>query len=34
MKKLGVPVARVEHLVKQQKPELIAEVVKELERKK
>lgn len=34
MKKLGVPAARVEHLLKQQKPALIAEVVKELEAKK
>ena len=34
MRKLGVPAARVEHLLKQQKPELIAEVVKELEGKK
>ncbi|MCI0684448.1 MAG: hypothetical protein L0Y71_20240 [Gemmataceae bacterium] len=34
MRKLGVPAARVEHLLKQQKPELIAEVVKELEAKK
>lgn len=34
MIKLGVPAARVEHLLKQQKPALIAEVVKELEAKK
>lgn len=34
MLKLGVPAARVEHLLKQQNPVLIAEVVKELERKK
>jgi hypothetical protein len=34
MRKLGVPAARVEHLLKLQKPELIAEVVKELEGKK
>ena len=34
MRKLGVPASRVEHLLKQQKPELIAEVVKELEGKK
>ena len=34
MRKLGVPAPRVEHLLKQQKPELIAEVVKELEAKK
>ncbi|MEI7688271.1 MAG: hypothetical protein WCL32_24970 [Planctomycetota bacterium] len=30
MAKLGVPAARVEHLMKQRKPELIAELVKEL----
>ena len=34
MLKLGVPAKRVEHLLKQQNPALIAEVVKELERKK
>ena len=34
MKKLGVPAARVEHLLKQQNPALVAEVVKELEAKK
>jgi hypothetical protein len=34
MRKLGVPAARVEHLLRQQKPELIAEVVKELEGRK
>jgi len=34
MRKLGVPATRVEHLLKQQKPELIAQVVKELEAKK
>ncbi len=34
MRKLGVPAARVEHLLKQQNPALIAEVVKELEAKK
>ena len=33
MEKLGVPKARVAHLVVQQNPALIAEVVKELERK-
>jgi hypothetical protein len=34
MKKLGVPQARIDHLVKQGNPSLIAEVVKELEREK
>ncbi len=34
MQQLGVPASRVEHLLKQRKPELIAELVKELERKK
>ena len=34
MLKLGLPAARVEHLLKQQKPELIAQLVKELEAKK
>jgi len=34
MAKLGIPAARVEHLLKQRKPELIAELVKELARKK
>ena len=34
MRKLGVPAARVEHLLKQQNPALIAEVVKELESKR
>lgn len=34
MSKLGVPPARVEHLLQQRKPELIAQVVKELEGKK
>jgi hypothetical protein len=34
MQKLGVPQARIEHLVKQDKPALVAEVVKELEGKK
>ena len=33
MEKLGVPKARIEHLVRQQNPALIAELVKELERK-
>jgi hypothetical protein len=30
MAKLGVPASRVEHLLKQRKPELIAELVKEM----
>ena len=34
MEKLGVPKARIDHLVGQQNPALIAELVKELERKK
>ena len=34
MAKLGVPAARVEHLLKQRKPELIAELVKEMAGKK
>jgi hypothetical protein len=34
MQKLGVPQARIDHLVKQDDPALVAEVVKELERKK
>jgi hypothetical protein len=33
MLKLGIEQARVDHLLAQAKPELIAEVVKELERK-
>jgi len=33
MKQLGVPASRIEHLLKQQNPALIAELVKELERK-
>jgi hypothetical protein len=33
MQKLGVPQSRIDHLVKQANPALIAEVVKELERK-
>ncbi len=33
MLKLGIPQARVDHLVKQDNPALVAEVVKELERK-
>jgi hypothetical protein len=31
MEKLGIPQARIDHLVKQNNPALIAEVVKELE---
>ncbi len=34
MEKLGVPKSRIEHLLKQQKPELVAELVKELQTKK
>jgi hypothetical protein len=34
MEKLEVPAARIEHLLKQQNPALVAEVVKELEGKK
>ncbi len=34
MAKLGVPQSRIDHLVKQGKPALVAEVVKELEGKK
>ncbi len=34
MQKLGVPQDRIDHLVKQDKPELVAQVVKELEAKK
>ena len=34
MQKLGVPQARIDHLIKQDKPALVAEVVKELEGKK
>ena len=33
MEKLGVPKARIDHLLKQQKPELVAELVKELQAK-
>jgi hypothetical protein len=33
MQKLGVPQARIDHLVRQQNPALIAEVVKEFEKK-
>jgi hypothetical protein len=34
MQKLGLPQAQIDHLLKQAKPALIAEVVKELESKK
>ena len=34
MQKLGVPQSRIDHLVKQGKPALIAELVQELEGKK
>lgn len=34
MEKLEVPKARIEHLIKMQKPELVAELVKELQVKK
>ncbi len=34
MTKMGLPLARVEHLTKQGKPELLAEVVKEWEGKR
>ena len=34
MQKLGVPPSRIDHLRQQDKPELVAEVVKELERGK
>jgi hypothetical protein len=33
MQKLGVPQSRIDHLVKQQNPALVAELVKELEGK-
>ncbi|MCI0457184.1 MAG: hypothetical protein L0Z62_09420 [Gemmataceae bacterium] len=33
MQKLGVPQSRIDHLLKQEKPELIAQLVKELEGK-
>jgi hypothetical protein len=33
MQKLGVPQARIDHLVRQANPALIAELVKELERR-
>jgi hypothetical protein len=34
MQKLGVPQARIDHLLKQDNPALLAEVVKELQAKK
>lgn len=34
MEKLEVPKSRIEHLLKAQKPELVAELVKELQAKK
>ena len=34
MAKLGVPQSRIDHLMKQAKPELVAELVKELSNKK
>ena len=34
MQKLGVPQSRIDHLLQQRKPELVAQVVKELEGKK
>ena len=34
MEKLDVPKSRIEHLLKEQKPELVAELVKELQAKK
>jgi len=34
MQKLGIPQARIDHLRQQDRPELIAQVVKELEGKK
>ena len=34
MQKLGLPQARIDHLVKQENPALVAEVVKELEAKR
>jgi hypothetical protein len=33
MQKLGIPQARIDHLVQQGNPAMVAEVVKELERK-
>ncbi len=32
MQKMGIPQARIDHLVAQKRPELIAELVKELQR--
>jgi restriction endonuclease Mrr len=34
MEKLGVPKSRIDHLLKEQKPELVAELVKELQTKR
>lgn len=34
MQKLGVPQSRIDHLLKQQNPALVADLVKELDRKK
>ncbi len=34
MQQLGVPQARIDHLLRQKRPELVAELVKELEGKK
>jgi hypothetical protein len=34
MQKLGVPQSRIDHLLKQQNPALVAQVVKEVEGKK
>ncbi len=34
MEKLEVPKSRIDHLMKEQKPELVAELVKELQAKK
>jgi hypothetical protein len=34
LQQLGLPQTRIDHLVRQKKPELVAEVVKELEGKK
>lgn len=33
MEKLGVPKSRIDHLLKQRKPALVAELVKELDKK-
>lgn len=32
MKQIGVPASRIEHLMKQRKPELLAELVKEMQK--